>query len=684
MDKLTNIPDNLPATPGKDNTTTPKKKKGTVKKIILTICILLLGYVVYSIINIFIAPDRNIQQIYLIPDDAAFIIQSSDPVNDWKEFSSSESWKTMKQAKFFEDIVENAETLDSLIQSSETLLSLVGKRDLLISIHKIRPNDWDALIVLDMQKVSKVNLLKDQIELLLKMSDYIVTRRDYNNVSIIEMKDPETRDILYAAFVENHFVASYTSKLLEASIDAYKKPKIGLESSFIEADKLVARKGLCRLFVNYSVLPQFISIYFNERNEYLETFSKSMDYAGFFFNVSSDKIEARGHTFRTEVADPYVAALLNSGKHSIKAHTVLSNRTALYTNIGFSNPVTFVQELEKALSMKDKESYDSYVSSKKRIESWFGISLEEHFLSWMSGEFALTQSEPGLLGQEPELILAVRAKNIKDAKKNMEFIEKKVKGRSPIKVKTVNYKDFEVNYIEMRGFFRLFFGGIFDNFEKPYYTYVEDYVVFSNKPASLLSFIEDYDKKNTLEKKSDFKKILSNYDSNSTLFLFTDIYKYYPLIQPTLNAETRKDLQADINILYSFPYWSMQIVGDTYSASLKSTINYKAYNPETLEIDDPDKDDDILDENANTEKAQMSELKKFYVEKFQGNILREFYPSGALKSETEIKEGVRHGRHREYYENEKMKLRGKYTKGIQKGTWKYYTEEGKFEKKEKF
>ena len=60
----------------------------------------------------------------------------------------------------------------------------------------------------------------------------------------------------------------------------------------------------------------------------------------------------------------------------------------------------------------------------------------------MSGEFAITQSEPGLLGHDPELILAIRAKSIKDARKNMEFIEKKIKRRTPVKIKTANYKDF--------------------------------------------------------------------------------------------------------------------------------------------------------------------------------------------------------------------------------------------------
>ena len=91
-----------------------------------------------------------------------------------------------------------------------------------------------------------------------------------------------------------------------------------------------------------------------------------------------------------------------------------------------------------------------------------------------------------------------------------------------------------------------------------------------------------------------------------------------------------------------------------------------------------------MNEDAETEKEQMSELKRFYVEKFEGNVLREFYPEGALKSEVEVKEGKRHGRYREYYEDGTLKLRGKYANNKPKGTWKYYTEDGKFERKEKF
>lgn len=665
----------------------PDRKKNTrriVKRTLIVAGAALAAYLIYSIIYLFVSPDRNIQQIYLVPEDAAFIIQSSAPVDDWEKFSGSETWQCLKKAKSFEEITKSVEILDSVVRSNKVLLSLVGKRDMLLSLHKTRATDWDFLIVLDMQKASKMDLIKDQVETVLVMSGFSVTNRMHNGINILEMRDSDTNDIFYTAFVDNHLVGSYTSGLVESAIDSRNKPKIGLDQSFIETEKLVSGKGLVRVFINYARLPQFLAIYLGAKNEYIDMFSNSMDFAGLYLNADKDRMEVKGYTLRKDTADPYVTALLNSGKHKMKAHEILSGRTAFYTNIGFNNPVTFVKELESALAVHDKLLYESYVNSRKKIEGLFGISLEENFLSWMSGEFALTQSEPGLLGHEPELILAIRAKSIKDARQNMEFIEKKIKRRTPVKIKTVNYKDFEINYVEMKGFFRLFFGGLFNKFEKPYYTYVDDYVVFSNKASSLLSFVEDYEQRNLLKNNQGFKDAFSYLKSSSTIFLYTDIHKFYSQLRPMMTTSTWKEIQSNKDVLYSFPYWTMQVIGDNQSASLQYVMDYSPYNPEVLVDEVTDEEDDEMDEDAVTEKEQIGELKRFYVEKFEGNVLRDFYPEGTLKSESEVKEGKRHGRYREYYENGKLKLRGKYANNQPKGTWKYYTEEGKFERKEKY
>ena len=83
-----------------------------------------------------------------------------------------------------------------------------------------------------MQKASKMDLVKDQLETVLVMSGFTVTNRMHSGINILEMRDPDTRDIFYIAFVDNHLVGSYTSGLIESAIDSRNKPKIGLDQAF--------------------------------------------------------------------------------------------------------------------------------------------------------------------------------------------------------------------------------------------------------------------------------------------------------------------------------------------------------------------------------------------------------------------------------------------------------------------
>lgn len=95
------------AEPGKNG---KRKNRGKiVKRTILVAGLVLAVYMVYSIVYLFVSPDRNIQQIYLVPEDAAFIIQSSAPIEDWGKFSGSETWQCLKKAKSFEEVTKSVE-----------------------------------------------------------------------------------------------------------------------------------------------------------------------------------------------------------------------------------------------------------------------------------------------------------------------------------------------------------------------------------------------------------------------------------------------------------------------------------------------------------------------------------------------------------------------------------------------
>ena len=641
----------------------------------------------YRSVTFYLTPGRAIQQIYLIPKDAIFIIHSGSPVEDWGKISTSAPWQSLKGSPSFAEIDRNVSLLDSILYENKKLFSLIGKRDLMISAHKVRNGFWDFLFVVDLLKISEIETLKDQIEHIYSLMDYKVTYRKYQHIDIIELRDQQTRKILYTAFVENHFIASYSSKLIEASINETKEPVIGLDPHFMEVDRLVADRNIFRIYVHYAYLPELLETYSGKENEYLSAISRSMSFAGLSFNATDDKFDLEGYTLLNDTVDPFISALLHSGKKTMKAHQILSARTAFYTNISFSDPATFLKEFEKALSANNQDFYDTYQKTYQKIESTIGISLKDDFLSWMAGEFALTELEPGLIGYDTEIALCIRAKSINPAKEKMALIERNVKKHTPLSVKKVTYKGYDINYIELKGFFSLFFGKMFDKFEKPYYTYIDDYVVFSNKPSTILSFIEDFDQGYVLNDDPDFKHVLKQVKTNSTYFLYTNTQKFFPLLRPVLNTKSWTELDSNKEVAFSFPTMGLQITGDRYLIPMHLVLNHRPYMEEAV-TDDADADSEEYDSDdedaATTEEEILEELQRFYVEKFQGNIYREYYPEGVLKSKWEIRDGRRHGKYHEYYENGKLKIRGKYAKGQPKGTWKYYTEAGKLDKKEKF
>src|SRR3546814_17543685 len=109
----------------------------------------------------------------------------------------------------------------------------------------------------------------------------------------------------------------------------------------------------------------------------------------------------------------------------------------------------------------------------------------------MEGEIAFAQNEPGNLGRQQEFIVAIKANDIDDARKHLDFVKDQVRRNTPLKFDAINYQGYEINYLELSGFFRLFFGKMFERLERPFYTIVADYVFFCNNTKKLLNLVED-------------------------------------------------------------------------------------------------------------------------------------------------------------------------------------------------
>ena len=639
----------------------------------------MVGAGLYFAYNLYWKPDNFLRQIYLVPKDAMFIVETESPVKNWKKFSESAPWQYLRQQEKMQEISDMAHTLDSILQANATLMDLLGKRNLIISAHTTRRGDYDFLFVVDLQKASKVETLKDQLEKVFKSMDFKVTTRSFEKYKIMELFDPEDRSTLYMAFIDNHLICSYTVILVEKSIQEKANPHIGRDFYFQEIEQKMSGNALCRIYINYAYFNNFLTYTMGAPNAELKALCETMEYTGLLMNASDKQLSFKGFTNLKDSTDSYMEAFLQSGSNKITAQKILSDRTAFFVTMGFDDSNRFMNNVENALK-NNSDSYQSFKKNWDKIESFLGIDIRKNFLSWMEGEVVFAQNTPGTLGRQNEFVAVIKMNNKKDAVKNLDFVEDRIRKKTPVKFKTITYEGYDIKYLEMKGFFRLLFGKMFDKLDKPYYVIIDDYAVFSNSTATLLSMVEDYRLGQTLHKDKDFKKFMKNFNDKSSVFMYVNTDKSFPLWKNLVDNSTWKSMQENQNFILCFPQTGFQLTADKTVFDTRAVAEFSEPNTE----EQTDEIDDEMAENDDSEEDELTALQLFYIEKMSGNVYTEFYDDGAVKSKVEMKNAVRHGKFKEFYPDGKLKTHGKFKNNKKHGTWHHYNDNENLLKKEKW
>jgi hypothetical protein len=631
----------------------------------------------------FITPDKNISSFYLIPKNAMYVIETNTPIESWKRLSKSEIWKFLKKQDYFADIGQNANYLDSLINDNSILFDLFGSRDLIISAHKTKPKDYDFLFLINLKKGSKIGFMEETLEQVLESSGLKVETKEFKNKSIISGYNRASKETLYFSIVQNYMLCSYTNQLVESAIMESEMPQLGRDEHFLNIYKETPEDGLCKLYINYGLLNDFMKCYSDQANPMVNDLSKIMYYSGLKVEVEDEYTGVEGYTNINDSLDSYLKALMLSGKGDIEAHKILPARTAIYHTLGFESGIEFYKNLVNVLQ-QDEKTWDEFESNKKTIERFLKIDLERDMLSWVANEVAYVENEPSKYTEHSDDIMVVmKANSINYASERLNFIADQVKKRSPAKFKKVEYKDYTIKYLDVKGVFKMFFGKLFAKLEKPYYTMVDDYVVFSNNPRTIISLIEDYETGHTLGKDDVFNEFLNKFNDESTIFSYISSNRAFPLFTKKLDATTRSSVMKNEIYFRSFSDIGFQLTEKEDKFFTQARLNFSEFKPDTNRVEN----DSLAnaEEDAEVFLDSLDDIQKFIMTKFEHNVIKDYYGnSDKLRFEAETKRGELNGRYREFYETGELKVYGRYRKGEKKGVWHYYNTDGTLQRKERF
>ncbi len=620
------------------------------------------------------SPNKFSDGFYLVPSDAVMVIETEDPVKNWQTFSSGNIWQGIKTFPPFAEITKNADMMDDMIKANQQVFSFLGQRHLLISIHMTKARDYDFVYYADMKEASKSSMVKASLISLISQFDYTHTVRTYNKVEVNEFFDAKTREVLSVCFVSNYLVCSYNKALVDKVINSSQAPEfqLGKDQRFTEVNQLTSANGLCRVLINYKTFHQYLGVYMDDVADIRELFS-SLFYTGLDCSIEDDVILADGYTIVNDSLSSYLQALSVSGKASTDAEKVFSEKTSFFLSMGFSDFNTFYENLETVLK-KEPAEYDAQQKNIKKIEKMLNINLRKNVFSWIGDEVAIAQYETDkLIGNKVRSIIAIKANDIGLAKENLNIIESQVRKRTPIRFNNIVYNGYEIKYLEVKGLFKAFLGKLFAKVEKPYFTILDNYVVFSDDPKTLLMTIDDFNAQKTLANKQEYRDFRSKFSDKTSIMAYLSPNHHFANLKGLLHPESWKNSQKNQQYIRCFNHVGLSLSGD---GDRMRTVLGTHYVPWTAPVEVVD----TTDNEADT----LTALDHFYIRNFSDNMHTTYYDNGNPKVSMELDENVMDGVYIEYYDNRVIKVKGKYRNGIKNGTWRYYKPDGSFDYKEKY
>ena len=637
---------------------------------------------------------KNLKSIYLVPQDAVYIITSKKPIKNWKKIKESAIWKHLRSNAYFSELTKSANTLDTILQENEKLFELLGSKELVVSAHTISKKKYDFLFIVDLKKTAKLIQFKSILKKLFN-ANFTITERTHKKVEIIEFYNKKTRETLYIAIINNNLIASYTHTLIEASIEQLNQPTIGRDLKYLEINQQVGNAKMLRLFVQYAFVEKFAAIYTDSNLDWLKELNKTLIYSGFDIDlIAGEKIIADGFTNINENSFSYLNTLQNSGVGKQDIAKVAPQKTSVYSSFGFEDYGLFYknyQQLQEENPIVFKEANENT----KRIEKLLEIDIANNFISWIDDEIALIKLKRNNLGKNNDFALVLKVKNAALANKNLNIILKQIKKKTPVKFKEISYKGYPIKFMSIKGFFKTFFGGYFKNLETPYYSIIDEFVIFSNHPNTLKFIITDYVEQNTLHQSVNYTNFKANFENNSNFFTYINIPLLYDDILEDVSVTTKEGLRKNKKYFTSFSQIGIQLKSKDNLFKSRFVVQYK--DQESILFSDefiPDFIGPKQEVEANTESPQSIIIRDRNDESIEIPEInptdlnaKEFikkYPNGKIQFTVELKDGEKHGSYKAYYNNGELKIKGYFKNNKRARTWRKYDTKGKLVLKVKY
>ena len=532
-----------------------------MNKLILTTSLLLVAvftvaYLYFS--NITATSLSNDRALSLIPHDAALIFQFKNDKSIYDIFSDY----TVFDAIIGKQKQGELRALKTILQNSKPIFQSTLGQDIFISFHSMD----DSVAFLWIMPLPQGIGDKDVIESLQENKDIQYKASKIGNESISEVYIKSLKRIFYLQVKQQVVSGSFSRKVMEESIDL-KREKI--DKKLIDQINKASNQNQntpASVFVNFKNSIPFLSGFFqNKLPGSFSLLNKCHAIATLNMNFKSDALMFNGITDIDTSNQNYINLFLHQQaiKNTIKR--VVPDNSANYIAYGMSDYLKFHKDLKRLLLLR--KELDGLNTTLSQIKSESGIDPERDIEKYWADEFITFQ----LSTQEKYAVIQL------NNGRQMQFFMEPLSTAYSQNIWHLNYP----------GLLYYYFGDPLKQFNKPFFTIVDNQMIISNSPESIQRYLDHYSR-NLLYTNDKFMTFDQLVADRSNISIFVHVKNSNSNISSDLKpgyAKIFKSEEYGLKNFYGFSYqWTS--VGDHFFTNFYAGFKQKQEpNQVTANID---------------------------------------------------------------------------------------------------
>ncbi len=460
-----------------------------------------------------------------IPVDAAVIIRISDiaSLSDLmlKDIDYSAE---LEKFSFSSKVFSLIRQLDSLDIFTESAFEKLKQKQVIASFHIQGRNKVETLFATSSNNKLEESRIEDWIKSLSE-KNFTVTSKNYDAATIFSIKDPATSRAFYTSTFSGVILGSYSNLLVESAIRQLQS-EISLlsNSAFSKVYKTSGKNNPANLYINFAAMPRFLSSVFKDSKKIPSLFkTNNALWAELDVDIKSKEIMMNG--FIAGESSSLINELFTGMKpQKPEIPNVLPSNTRIYMSYCMESTVEFRKRFHSFLKKTGRDA--KYFSVINRIKKDKKIDIDEQFYSFIEGEMALVYTDLNPSNPDVNSFFIAETKGKSFSLDKMKKLLKSLNGSSTQPIEYYKMDD-DTSFPIYKGLPGNLLKHLLERFfpvvPQKYFSFFDNYIIFSNSINSLHDFLYANVLKKTLSNKKHFNNFRENFSVRENLFIYSEI-----------------------------------------------------------------------------------------------------------------------------------------------------------------